>query len=176
MYLARYPDKIVKHPKCFVARDETRINHATPGNKIIQTSENPPPPLSKEIQRDAISKHKTMIIIMTTVFRDHKTALVVDFIYCFATVTAQNYCGTLEKTQQTIRCKWPGPLRQGVIIVNANAKPLSANRTCNWLRRATTGTSLTTLATSSTLRLVFSISLDLLRSKAWQANLQKPPT
>ena len=60
---------------------------------------------------------------MATVFRDHKTALVVDFIYCFATVTAQNYCGTLVKTQQTIRCKWPGPLRQGVIIVNANAKP-----------------------------------------------------
>lgn len=89
MHLARYSDKIVKHPKCFVAGDETRINHATPGNKIIQTSENPPPPFSKESQRDATSKHNAMIIIMATVFRDHKTALVVDFIYCVATVTAQ---------------------------------------------------------------------------------------
>jgi hypothetical protein len=177
MHLARYPDKIVKHPKGFFARDETRINHATPGNKIVQTSENPTPPFSKEIQRDDISKHKAIItrVIMATVFRDHKTALVVDFIYCFATVTAQNYCGTLEKTRQTIRCKWPGLLRQGVIIVNANAKPLSANRTCNWLRRATSGT-LLTLATGPTLRLVISISWDLLRSKVWQANLQKTPT
>jgi hypothetical protein len=113
---------------------------------------------------------------MATVFRDHKTALVVDFIYCFTTVTAKNYCGTLEKTRQTIRCKWPGLLRQGVIIVNANAKPLSANRTCNWLRRATAGTLLTTFAIGPTLHLVISISLDFLRSKDWQANFQKTPT
>jgi len=166
MYLARLPDKIVKHPKCFVARDETWINHATPGNKIIQTSENPPPPLSKGIQRDVISKHKTMIIIMPTAFRGHKTALVVNFIYCFATVTAQKYCGTLEKTRQTIRRKWPGLLRQGVITVNANAKSyLPTGLANNWLRRATAGTLLTKLATGPTLRLVISISLDLYEAK-----------
>jgi len=104
-----------------------------------------------------------MIIIMETIFRDHKTALVVDFIYCFATVTAQNYCGTLEKTRQTIRRKWPGLLGQGVIIVNANAKSyLLTGLATNWLRCATAGTLLTKFVTCRTPRLVISISLDLL--------------
>lgn len=133
-------------------------------------------PSAKKFKGTPLVKHKAMIIIMATVFRDLKTAHVVDSIYCFATVTAQNYYGTLEKTRQTIWCIWSGLLRQGVINVNANAKPLSANRTWNWLRRATAGTLLTTLATGQTLRLVISISLDVLWRKAWQANLQKTPT
>jgi hypothetical protein len=103
-----------------------------------------------------------MIIITPTVFRDHKTAIVVDFIYFYATVTAQKYCGTLEKTRQTIRRKWPGLLLQGVIIVNANAKSyLPTGLANNWLRRTTAAT-LLTKATGPTLRLVISISLDLL--------------
>jgi hypothetical protein len=106
-HLTRYPDKTVKHPQCFVARDETRIDHATPENKIKQTSKHPSPP-SKEIQSDTINQHKAMVMITATVFRDHTNELVVDFIYCSATVTAQNDCGTLQRHSRTFRANGLG--------------------------------------------------------------------
>jgi len=163
MHLARYPDKIANIRSALLQEMKHGLITPHPETRSSRRRKNPPPPLSKRIQRDAISKHKTMIIIMPTVFRDHKTALVVDFIYCFALLTAHKYCGTLEKTRQTIRRKWPGLLRQGVIIVNANAKSyLPTGLANNWLRGATAGTLLTKLATGPTLRLVISISLDLL--------------
>jgi hypothetical protein len=73
--------------------------------------------------------------IMATLFWDHKGVLLVDFLTQGDTVNADRYCETLSRLREAVRRKRPGLLRRGVVLLHDNARPHTANRTRELLRR-----------------------------------------
>jgi hypothetical protein len=92
------------------------------------------------------------------------------FLWIFLTgdtVTAEGYCGTLERLWQAVYHKRPGLLCQGIILHN-NARPHTDNQTGDWLQRS--GWEVVDHPPYSlSLTLLISISFDSLRS-TWMAS------
>jgi hypothetical protein len=64
---------------------------------------------------------------LTAVFWDYRGILVVDFLFRGDAVTAECYCGTLERLLKATVLKMPWFLRQGIVILPANTTPLFAS-------------------------------------------------
>ncbi|GFS08619.1 histone-lysine N-methyltransferase SETMAR [Elysia marginata] len=69
---------------------------------------------------------------MATVLWDAKGVILNDILQC---INAAVYCSTFERLRDAIRCKRPGLLRRGVVLLHDNATPHSANLTQQWLQR-----------------------------------------
>jgi len=65
--------------------------------------------------------------IIATVLWDHKLVYLVDFLDHGDTVTAQLYCGTLERFWLAISYERPGLSQHSNIILHNNAKPHTDN-------------------------------------------------
>jgi histone-lysine N-methyltransferase SETMAR len=114
-----------------VTGDETWVHHVTSETKqASMTWKHASSPPSKKFKTTPSAKK-----VMATVFWDHKGVLLVDFLTKGDTVNADRYCDTLSRLQEAIGLKRPGLLRTDVVLLHDNARPHSANRTRDLLRR-----------------------------------------
>jgi histone-lysine N-methyltransferase SETMAR len=132
VHLARYREEGVQFLQRIVTGDVTWVHHMTPETKqeASMTWKHASSPPSKKFKTAPSAKK-----VMATVFWDHKGVLLVDFLTKGDTVNADRYCDTLSRLREAIRRKPPGLLRTGVVLLHDNARPHSANRTRELLRR-----------------------------------------
>ncbi|GFS07779.1 histone-lysine N-methyltransferase SETMAR [Elysia marginata] len=71
---------------------------------------------------------------MTTVFWDAKGVILLDILPQGQCINAAQYCSTLDRLRDAIRCKRPGLLRRGVVLQHDNATHHSANLAQQWLQ------------------------------------------
>lgn len=129
--LRRYEEEGEAFLDGFVTGDETWAHHYTPEtkqqSKQWRHSTSPKPKKFKA----TLSAGK----VMATVFWDRHGVLLVDFMPRGTTINADRYVETLEKLRRAIKNKRPGMLTKGVNFHHDNARPHTANKTTELLRK-----------------------------------------
>jgi histone-lysine N-methyltransferase SETMAR len=114
-----------------VTGDETWIHQFEPESKRQSMQwrhiSSPPPRKFKIVP--------SMQKVMATVFWDASGILLVDFLPHGQTITAARYIVTLKKLKRVIRRKRPSLVNDGILLLHDNARPHSAMRTAEAIRK-----------------------------------------
>ncbi|GFS26291.1 histone-lysine N-methyltransferase SETMAR [Elysia marginata] len=114
-----------------VTGGETWVYLNTPETKRdYMTWRHPSSPQTKKFK-----VHRSAAKVMSTVFSDAKSVILLDILPQGQCINAAQYCSTLDRLRDAIRRKRPGLLRRGVVLQYDNATPHSANLTQQWLQR-----------------------------------------
>ncbi|GBM10033.1 Histone-lysine N-methyltransferase SETMAR [Araneus ventricosus] len=73
--------------------------------------------------------------LMVTVFWDAQEILLIEFMTRGTTINSEVYCHTLKELQRAIQKKCRGLLSSGVVLLHDNARPQTAVRTGEVLRK-----------------------------------------
>lgn len=131
-FLTRYEQQGDAFLDQIVTGDETWVCHFTPETKRKSMEwHHPQSPTRPRKFKQSFSMKK----VMASVFWDRKGLLLVDFMPQKTTINADAYCETLQRLRRAIQNKRRGMLTRGIVLLHDNARPHTAQKTTNLLRK-----------------------------------------